>query len=168
MKSHFLLRAFGLLLANMFISQASLALTQSLLAEAESVIRHCEGQYAEVGKERKRLVESIEQHKRAFFNRFNKKKEVLYKKRMLYLATFDEQYEKLTQLVGDKVKIKNARSTEELARSLEAYSSNCIRFSQGLRGFIDWSFGKGPFGFDQIYNDWVRHGEPMTKRSNKK
>jgi hypothetical protein len=56
---------------------------------------------------------------------------------------------------NESEKINKATTAEALRDLVAAYTSNCSRFSSGLLGFADWAItGKGPSGFDKIYEGW--------------
>jgi len=112
--------------------------TPEIRTKAEEVILHCENLYLKVAQSRKRL-ENI---------KYN-----------LYLKTFDSLFFDFTSVTNIKILIRLARTAPEMAELLEPYSSNCMRFGQGLLGFVDWSLGlKNPV-YDKIYTQWVKDNE---------
>lgn len=125
-------------------------------AKAEVVISHCEELYSRVVNSREILVTKLSQSKDSRVRNKN----------YLNLITFDTEFSHFAKITNEKIKIRIAETIIELSRALEAYSSNCTRFGQGLLGFVRWTQGAGPEGFDKIYSEWVEQVSKNIDSSN--
>lgn len=74
------------------------------------------------------------------------KRRIVFKKKTWQFAEF---------LTNEKLKLRSLPDSK-LVEASRDFVSNCKRFSDGVSGFADWSIGKGPKGYDIIYQDWVK------------
>jgi len=135
----------------------ALAITTEIKAKAEQVINHCEDLYLRVVGSRHILVTKLAQEKKKFAKYHQEKN-----KNYMYIIVFDTMFPQFAKATNDKIYLRTATTTKELSNALEAYSSNCIRFANGLLGFVRWTQGAGPEGFDQIYSEWVQEASKNT------
>jgi hypothetical protein len=74
------------------------------------------------------------------------KRRIVFKKKTWQFAEF---------LTNEKLKLRSLPDSK-LVEASRDFVSNCKRFSDGVSGFADWSIGKGPKGYDIIYQDWMK------------
>tara|TARA_R110002095_G_scaffold98842_3_gene86836 strand:+ start:2874 stop:3341 length:468 start_codon:yes stop_codon:yes gene_type:complete len=127
-------------------------ITPAMRAKAETAIRACEKSYQNTKDERKRFSKV----KKPFLFASTKKK-IAYKNLALNLKTFDINFAEFTRFTNSKIQVRTAKTPSQLRDEVTAYSSNCSRFASGLAGFVQWATtGKGPAGFDKIYQEWQK------------
>ncbi|NCP62511.1 MAG: hypothetical protein GW748_04290 [Alphaproteobacteria bacterium] len=126
-------------------------ITPEMRAGAEEVIQSCEKSYQNTKDQRVRLSNL---KKPTFLS--SKKKKELYKNKELNLKVFDIQFGEFTIITNEKIAIRTVKTVPELKSTIEAYSSNCTRFSAGIANFVEWAVGGEKLrpGFDTIYKDW--------------
>ena len=126
-------------------------ITPAMRSGAEQVIQSCEKSYQNTKDQRIRLSNL---KKPTLLS--SKKKKELYKNKELNLKVFDIRFGEFTRLTNEKIAIRTAKTVPELKSTVDAYSSNCSRFSAGIANFIEWAVGGENLrpGFDINYKDW--------------
>lgn len=154
MNSKNILYILGACLFSSFLSinaEAS-AITPELKNNREKVIQACEASYAKV----KKKGEELRKMKKPGLLSSSKEKE-RYKKLNLNIKVFDDQFAEFARFTNEKISLRTINDPEKLRDQLNAYSSNCKRFSDGLLGFVDWAMGKETSqnkGFENTYKIW--------------
>jgi len=80
-----------------------------------------------------------------------------YKNRKISKKAFEINFDEFKIFYKNEAKKINQAATAEALRGLMLeYSSNCLRFSQGLLNFVRWSTtGAGEKLYGRIFNEWL-------------
>lgn len=139
---------------------ASAPIPPEMKVNAEKAIQSCEQTYQNVVKQGARF-DSV---KKPTLLSSTKTKEA-YKNLEVNKAAYNLRMAEFTQFTNDKIKIRTAKSLNDLRDQVAAYSSNCARFASGLAGFVEWAVtGQGPAGFEGIYKDWQNEARAKMKK----
>jgi hypothetical protein len=125
---------------------------------AEAVIKNCDDLFQQVIMSRERLFNRAPHiKKRDFYSSKTQRKEykATIKLYNSYFTAFDNALIELNSVRKNSNLIRQAMTPKELQDLVEPYSSNCIRFSAGIIGFVDWVFGSKAPEYDIIYQEWL-------------